>query len=365
MKKISIVLLIVIFGIQNAFSQNVVITGNAKTYAGDVLQWRGYTNQITFHEKVLAECKVDAKGNFRFEINIKKPELSFIHLSVFKGILYIQPGKNYQIVLPQKQEKSKADELNPFFKETEFFVRCVEVDSTDLNVKIKYFDKLLDSYMAESFKQFKGKVSKNTVDSIIDLIEKEFPGKQNEYFANYRKYNYAAYRLIAYERNKEKFIENNFLNKPILWNNPAYMDLFNRIFNNYLKILYRDPKGKAIPYNLIKRKSLTGLKSCLDSFPYLQNDTLKDLVILKSLYDNFYKDDFPHASILFMIDSVQYSTDVPEIELISDNIKQKLTTLLLNYPAPDFKLKNVKGKEISLSDYRGSFVCLNFCTPFL
>lgn len=363
MNKISLIILLMIFFVQTVFGQNVVITGNAKTYAGKVLQWRSYSDQITFHEKILAESKVNAKGDFKFEINVDKPLISFIHLNVFKGILFIEPGKSYQIVLPERQEKSKADELNPFFKETEFFIRCVHIDSSDLNVKIKMFDKLLDSYMTESFKQFKGKVNKTTVDSIINLIEKKFSANQNEYFNNYRKYNYASYRLVAYERNKERFITTNFSNKKILWNNPAYMDLFNRVFYNYLKTLYRKPKGKAIPYNLIKRKSLSGLKSCLDSFPYLQNDTLKDLVILKSLYDNFYKDDFPHESILFMIDSVQYDTDVPEVRLIAKNIKQKLTTLLLNYQAPDFKLKNSKGKSVSLSNYKGSFVYLNFCTP--
>ncbi len=363
MKNLYYTLFNILFFVQTMFGQNVVITGNAKTYAGDVLLWKTYTDQITFSEKVLAQSKVDTKGNFRFEFTIDEPTVSFIHLNVFKGILYVEPGKNYQIVLPQKQKKSKADELNPFFKEMEFFIRCLQIDSNDLNVKIKKFNKLLDNYMANSFKQFKGQVGKTVVDSIIHLIEKEFSGEQSEYFNNYKNYNYAAFRLVAYERNKEKFIGKYFSNRKILWNNTAYMDLFNRVFNNYLKTLYRNPKGKAIPYNLIKLKSLTGLKSCLDSFPYLHNDTLKELVILKSLYDNFYKDDFPQSSILFMIDSIQYDTDVPEIEKVAENIRKKLTTLLLNYPAPDFKLKNSKGKFMSLSNFKGDFVYLNFCTP--
>lgn len=363
MKKLLFSFFILIFFVQAILGQKVTISGNAKTYAGDILQWRTYTDQITFNEKVLNKCKVDSEGNFRFEFTIDEPIISFIHLNVFKGILYLQPGKSYRIVLPEKQNKSKADELNPFFKEMEFFIRCVQINNNDLNVKIKRFDKLLDNSMAKSFKQFKGQVGKNVVDSIVRMIEKEFYADQNKYFNQYRQYSYAAFSLAAYERSKEKFIDNYFSNKKILWNNPAYMDLFNRVFNNYLKTLYRNPKGKAIPYNLIKLKSLTGLKSCLDSFPYLHNDTLKELIILKSLYDNFYKNDFPQSSILFMIDSVKYATDVPEIKNIAENIHEKLTTLLLNYPAPDFKLKNSKGKLMSLNNFKGNFVYLNFCTP--
>ena len=351
------------FFVQTMFGQNVLIKGNAKTYAGDILQWKTYTDQITFNEKILDECKVDNNGNFEFKINIEKPIVSFIHLNVFKGILYIEPDKKYQIVLPKKQKKSKADELNPFFKESEFFIRCLQTDSSYLNAQIKKFDKLLDYYMTESFKQFKGKVQKTVVDSIIRKIDQNFEHTDNDFFNDYKEYSYAAYRLIAYERNKEKFISQYFSHRQILYDNPAYMDLFNRIFNNYLKVLYASPKGKAIPYNLIKLKSLSGLKACLDSFPYLQNDSLKELVLLKSLYDNFYKDDFPKSSILFMLDSIQQATQIPEIQNIAQNITKKLTTLLIGYPAPDFKLKNSKGKLLSLKDYKGDFVYLNFCTP--
>ena len=363
MKKTGTLLIIIFAFINIVNAQNVIITGNAKTYAGDELVWKTYSDQITFTEKQLGVCKVNNNGDFKFSINIKRTNISFIHLSVFKGVLYLEPEKSYHIVLPEKVTKLPEDELNPFFEETEFFVRCINSDTTDLNYLIKKFDKLYSIYLNKTFNQFKGKVGKPVIDSIVELIEKEFPKNKNQYFNNYKEYNYAAMRLIAYERNKKRFLNQNFANKEILYNNPAYMDLFNRVFANHLSVLYREPKGKIIPYNLIKQKSLSSLKSTLDSFPYLTNDTLQDMVILKSLFDNFYKEDFPRSSILFMLDSIELVTNVEEIKTTAKNINNKLTTLLAGFSAPNFELKDVKGNLVSLENFKDKFVYLNFCNP--
>jgi len=362
--KHQILLYLLFFSFTNSnFAQSVKITGNAKTYAGDSLYWKTYSDQITFTEKQLAACKVANNGDFEFNLAIEKPSISFIHLNVFKGILYLEPGKSYRIFLPQKVKKLPEDELNPFFEETEFFIRCKNIDSTDLNYYIKKFDRLYDTSIAKSFKQFKGKIAKSVVDSMIQLMENEFSMCKNEYFNNYRTYSYASYRLIAYERNKKRFMNEYFANKEILFNNPAYMDLFNNVFSNHLSVLYREPKGKAIPFNLIRQKSLSKLKSTLDSFPHLTNDSLQEIVILKSLFDNFYKEDFPQKPMLFMIDSIEISSRTKEIRTIAKNIKNKLTKLFPGYDAPNFNLVDKNNKAFSLESFKGEFVYLNFCNP--
>ena len=188
----------------NLFAQQVVIKGNAKSYAGDTLIWSYYEEQVTFEEKMLDKCKVEENGDFEFRLTISETLLSFIHLNVFKGILYIEPGQEYQIVLPQKVNKLPEDKLNPFFEETEFYVRILDTEETELNQQIKAFNKLYDKYLAKYFQQFRGKLSKTTADSIISAIEKDFPNKSNRFFNDYKKYKYASLRLMAYERNKEK-----------------------------------------------------------------------------------------------------------------------------------------------------------------
>ena len=361
LKTISIVS---IFLLATALSaQQVTIKGNAKSYAGDTLVWSCYQDQVTFTEQELAKCKVLEDGSFEFRITINETILSFIHLNVFKGILFIEPGKTYEIVLPRKVNKLPEDELNPFFEETEFYVRTLNTDETDLNPQIKYFDKAFDKYLSNYFQQFKGKLSKTIADSIVGAIEAELPNTNNQFFNDYKKYNYASLRLMAYERNKEKLIEKYFYNQPVLYQNPAYMDMFNQLFTNYLSHFSKTKEGKPVPYFLIRLKSLEKIKSAMDSVEVLSNDTLQEIIISKSLFDNFYKDDFPKESIIFMMDSLKISAGNTQNRIIAKNIYDRITNLLIGYIAPDFQLPDAKGKLKSLSQFKNKFIYLNFVNP--
>ncbi len=344
-------------------AQQVIIKGNAKSYAGDTLVWSCYEDQITFEEKDLAKCKVSQNGDFEFNIALDETVLSFIHLNVFKGILFIEPSKTYEIVLPKKVNKLPEDELNPFFEETEFYVRTLNSNETELNYLVKSFDKEFDNYLSYYFQQFKGKLDKLIADSIIDAIEKKLPNTNNQFFNDYKKYNYASLRLMAYERNKDTLIENYFYEKPILYQNPAYMDMFNQLFTNYLSYFSKTKEGKPVPYFLIKLKSLEKIKSAMDSVQVLSNDTLQEMIISKSLFDNFYKDDFPKESIIFMMDSIRINAGTPQNRIIAKNIYDRITNLLIGYIAPDFQLPDLKGQLRSLSQFRNKFVYLNFVNP--
>lgn len=346
-----------------AHAQMVTIKGNAKSYAGETLKWKCYEEQITFAEKELAQCKVGQNGDFEFKFSISETLLSFIHLNVFKGILYIEPGKEYEIVLPQKVNKLPEDELNPFFEETEFYIRVLNAGDNELNQKIREFNRLYDSYLSKYFQQFKGKLSKTIADSIFNALEKEIPDDNNTFFKNYKKYNYASLRLMAYERNKEKLIDKYFHNKAILYQNPAYMDMFNQLFSNYLSYFSKTRKGKRLPYYLIRTQSLQKVKSVLDSVEVLRNDTLQEMIICKSLFDNFYKDDFPKESIIFMMDSLKISAVNEQNRIIARNIYNRITNLLLDYIAPDFEFPDADNQLHSLSGYRNKFVYLNFVNP--
>jgi hypothetical protein len=356
-------LIIAIFLSFNAPAQQVVIKGNAKSYAGEVIKIKCYEDQISFKEKELSRCIVDTNGNFLFKFEIKETLISFIHLNVFKGILYIEPKKEYEIVLPRKVNKLPEDELNPFFEETEFYVRILNQGENDLNRLIEKFHKQYDDYVNRYFYLFKGKLDKNIVDSITIAIDQSFTGVDNLFFNQYKEYNYFSLRQMAYERNKEKLIESAFYKKPILYQNPAYMDLFNQVFSNFLAYYSKTKQGEKIPYYLIKEKSLKLIKKALSDTAILQDDNLQDLIIAKSLFENFYKDDYPKESIVFMMDSLKIASKTKEIRIIANNIYDKITSLMVSYPAPDFELPDKNNKLQSLSGLNGKFVYLNFIDP--
>ncbi len=363
MYRAKLLLIIIFIFLSNlVFSQKVIVSGNALTYAGDELSITTYSDQITFTEKTITKSIVDKDGNFTFEFTINKPIITFIKLKVFKGFLYVEPNNSYKIVLPQKVEKSQKDKLNPFFKETEFYVRLISGDKNNLNFGIKKFDYFIDMYTNKYFKKFAGKVNKSKIDTAINFINKKTNDINSSFFNDYKHYNYESLKYVAYNRNQNNILKTCFSNKKILYNNPAYMDMFNQIFKNFFSIYYKTKSGKQIAYNIVKQKSLFNLKQSIKKHEAINNDSLCELIILKSIFDSFANKSFPENDLIVLLDSISVMSNIEEHKIIANNIKQKYSKLMLGYSAIDFLLPNKKGKLKGLRDFKGSFIYLNFCT---
>ncbi len=341
-------------------SQPITIEGNAKSYAGDMLYLHSYSDLISKKVNTIAECKVAKNGDFKFVFTSKHVLYTFIDLDVFKIFLYVEPNKKYTIVLPKKTKKLPEDKLNPFFEATEYSAKLLNTNDAELNTRIRKFDKLYDFYL-QKYLGTSRRLSLTMVDSIVKSVEKDMPKSgNNPFFEDYKTYSYAYLKFMAYGQNKEKLMRQYFAGKPILYNNTSYIRLFNSLFDNYLSYFAKTKKGKKVPQYLIRYRSLRAVKSIMDSVDYLANDTLQELIICKSLFDNFYAEDFPGKSIIAVIDSVKHFGVNAQNRLAASNIYDEITNLLVGYDAPDFSLRNQYRQKYSLHRLRGNFVYLNF-----
>jgi peroxiredoxin len=93
----------------------------------------------------------------------------------------------------------------------------------------------------------------------------------------------------------------------------------------------------------------------------LTDDTLREFVILKNLYDEFYKDQFSRSSMLDILDTLILVSPVSRHREIGRTIKDKVTKLLVGHAPPAFSLYNRDSTLVSLSDFEGQYVYLNFC----
>ncbi|UCH15319.1 MAG: redoxin domain-containing protein, partial [Bacteroidales bacterium] len=91
-------------------------------------------------------------------------------------------------------------------------------------------------------------------------------------------------------------------------------------------------------------------------------DTIIELVIIKGIYDEFYDDNFSRSGLLNILDSLIVNTEIQQLKLIGKNVKSKITRLVSGYFPPEFELYDSDSNLIKLSDFRGKYVYLNFCT---
>ena len=342
-------------------SQETSVYGNAPDYKGEEIVFYHISDFITSTETEVGRCRVDESGNFNCNIKILETTYVFSYLGIYKVYFFAEPKQKYQILLPPKEDKTEAQRLNPFFRETDLQIGILNIDKTDINYLINSFDLAFNANFDQIVMDaYKGK-NKLDIDSLINLIETKYKNIGNKYFDAYRTYRYGLLRQVTFYKKSTSISNELFLNKPVLYNNPSYMELFNLVYDKYFLFISRSTSGSEIAKDISVR-SLSKLKETLSDSEVLSNDTLMEMVILKALYDEFFSDNFSRSALLTLLDSVYRSTRNPEHLLIAENIRNKITKLLPGFVPNSFILKDVNGNEINLDKFEGKYVYLNFCT---
>lgn len=365
LKKISFIVLIISLFSVNTKAQdglrdkNINLSGTALSYAGDILEFKKFADPISKKEEAVGSCKVDAEGNFLFSFSIKKTNLTYINLEVYKGLLFLEPEKEYKIKFPKKRLKTEQDKLNPFFKQGEFIIGIANIDTLNLNYAVLRFDERLDNYLKNSFLKLI-KADRKSVNEEIQKIEQEFSWCDNSYFRDYTYYKFAEIKHLSYERNKEFIIRKYLTDKKILYDNLAYFDFFNQLFDNCLLDFSKETQYRDIPKAILKDKSFKNLKKILSKNPIFKNPEFCELVILKGLHDAYFSRSFNSEVILVLLKQAEKQAVTDYHKEIAKNIIEKASQLMEGLPAPVFELKDKNGKIVSLKDFKGRFVYLNF-----
>ena len=391
-----IVLLLLIPGY--LFSGNVNIFGNAPEYKNETLVFYTFSDQITYNEKQLASCDVQLDGSFSCSFEVSQTSYVFLHLGIYEAFLFIEPGKTYEIILPEHKSKSIADELNPYFKSVQYHLGIENITDQELNYQLAYFDevysRMINNSLYQSYEQLKKRnanskynkvdtafsdkaysraVNNNSqliyqnlkeldADKEIQKIDSIFSNDTNQFFRDFRKYKLASFLHLSSQEKMKSISNTYFLDNPILYHNPAYMSLFNEVYKEYFIYFGRTEYGSQIYTDINKLNSYSALNSTLQKDSILMNDTLCELVILKCLYDEFYNDKFSRKAMLTILDSLEMETTHTEHKLIARNIKNKVTKLMVGYKPPQFNLFDKDSNLVSLNDFQDKYVYVGFCT---
>ena len=354
-------LAIFIVAINFGINGQVTIKGNAPTYAGSEIIFKILSDPITLAESEIAKCKVQKNGDFSMVFKTNEITCVFSYLGVYKGFLFVEPGKTYEISLPEKVDKTEGDKLNPFFEETEFQFSVKKVSEADLNFLILTFDDAYLPYLSMFAKNTHLKNTKALVDSAIVSLKKINLNSNNQFFKNYVNYKIGNLNYLALQQKSKSISNDYFQKKPVLLNNPAYVELFGQLYGKYLFFFGRTTNGKRVYDDVNKDKSYSKLCQTLKSDSVLQNDTLRELVILKNIHEEFYAANFSRSGLLQILDSLSCTTKIENHKRFALNIRNKITKLMPGFEPPPFELLDKDSNLVKLVDLKGKYVYLNFC----
>lgn len=359
LKTIFIILCLFIAG--KAMATPVKITGKATDYALNLIELNISHDYISEEKIKLGDIRFGADGFFELQFDLAETSLCFADFDGYHGMIYLEPGKSYQILFPPKRTLTEAQKRNPFTKPEPIWFGIANPAKDDLNLLIQQFEQSYIKYENIYFDQIFINKSGSLVDTVKHILNKEFPKTNNSFFEFHKLFRKANLEFALHQGKSATFTESYFRETQPIYNLAAYSNLFNQVFLNYFSFLdntIRNPEFK----NMINAAKLQQLDDYFQKqFHY--NKGLAHWIMLKSMKDAYYSGNFAKASILKMLDQVKdagWSNYEQKTALL---IRGKLTYLTSGTLPPAINLKDVNGRAIHFSDYQNTYIYLHFTEP--
>ena len=337
------------------------VFGNAKEYANSELIFYRYQDRITYIKEEVFRLRVDGEGNFVADFEIDRITYIFAEFGVYYVYFYAEPNGNYEIILPEYVERTNAELFNSYFEPTEMHLGIKNMKDTDLNYLIMDFDYYFNRYYNLKMEDLYINGLKTDVDTFINNINSRYKKYSNTYFQQYRRYRIAALKEMVTKREYESaLVYSYYSNKEILYDNPAYMDLFNSIYNNYFDNYLVSPGGADLYRIITYGHSISLLHKLIGSNPKHKRKQFRELVMLKGLNDAFANDNLQWLPLLLTLDSLYITTEYPIHQQIAQNIADNSLTMAKGTVALPFELPDTVGNMMSLSDFKGKYLYLQF-----
>lgn len=340
-----------------SYSQNVKIKGKAhNSHIGKAINLLAFNDLITYTQTRECSDTIDSEGYFELNLQIDHTQPVFLQVDNLVGKVYIQPDFVYGVTFPAKDPnkdvRGGADE--------EVLIGILSADTTELNTLIIDYNRLYNKMFESAESEFLNKNRiYNKLDTLRLIASWRYKNNKNNYFKTYVEYSIAESNSNV-SRRKTFLADNYILNKPVQHNHFEYMWFFNAYFRGYLEAYSSTKKNENIHHLINSVTQYKDIDAFVKADPLLANDTLRELVIIKNLWDFYYNPNFNYEMILSIIEQISSTTKIKEHKKILNNVLQIAYNLYVGQPAPNFEAVDRTGKIVSLSDYKGRYVYLNF-----
>jgi peroxiredoxin len=351
----------IVFFVVTCFSflsvaQQVVIKGSAPSYEYKEISAWAVNDYISHTQRKLTYSTVDSAGNFLLELSTK--EIQYITLQIDKSIasLYIEPNASYEVIV-QKPDSTTYHNKN-LLHDVELSIKLKS--KTEINALTMDYDKRFDDFLTFYYPDFVKRSSHKAIDSFKIVIQKYYGDVKNEYLDTYVNYSIASIQQKTNYSN-QKLFDTYLDKKPIQYNNPEYMNFFNTFFKEKLHNFSLTRAGEPVFFQINNRGSFKGTMMVLERDPFLKNDTIRELVLLKGLLESYYDNSFSKPSIIGVLKQLTEESANPVHQQIATNILNSFSKLKPGAPAPFFELPDKTGKTISLDELRNKhYIYLTF-----
>ncbi len=353
------ILLISLFGFLscnlNLFSQNVTIKGKVQTTEPEpLIRLITFDEMLTGEKTTIFETKADTEGNFTVEIDIDETTLAQIAVNLERTDILLSPNSSYDIdiVIPRQESNTS------YFEREKPTLKMNEVNDDGLYFQYHMSNMIIDDFLLNNFNQIYRSRKISLLDSLDAEINKELGEIKSDFVKDNIRYRKAAIQMVINNDNAKKVINQHFNKQDILYSQPAYMDLFQEIFTDYLSSNQFSPSD--ISNNLYTNYD-SFLKYIKEKDAFLaENQNLAEIIIAWNLKRMYYEMPNDKKQIIGYLDLSSKRSKNSKNKEVIDNIIKQINHLSFSSDAPQFSLRDNNGNDIKLSDYKDEVILVQF-----
>jgi len=328
---------------------------SAPEYAGSSFTFYTIPNFLTDKQEIIAEGVVDEKGEFKVEFNVPTTIPIYSEFGIYKGWIVADPGVSYNLLLPPKKDNTSS---NPFFKPTPIHLGIKDCQPSATNALIDDFDRQYKWLMGRNYNTIFFRRSLETAVGVIDTLKLKFPATTNQYFELFKTYKYAMIKYMALIQDPAPVIEEYFINQPILFSQPEYCELFDKLFTKYLQYSTQQVDGQKISV-MLNSGSYEQLMEWL-TVDIGFDQSLSEAVILRGVKPLFYSKKFNSVGLFNLLQKISDTSAMAIHKTTASKIFNELARTRYGAMASELSLLDLNGNMVTWENFAGKYVYLCF-----
>lgn len=332
------------------------IWGTAPGNEGNVIGIYQYDDYITYTEHKLNETIVGDSSKFSMTVEVTEVTSLVVRCKNIYATVYAEPGRKVEVIFPQRDPKRHISPDVDYQEDLSIYTE----DSTDMNFLADDYNTKFYKWWGKNYIYFVSKDSSGILDSFRVRMKKHYAFVKNPYFMPWMEYGIASIEdatLQSQVSSAKKYLAN----RPIFYHNSEYMSFFNNFFKDYVYKWSGRKEGSGIAFTINSMVSYDSLLGTMKHLPFVKNDTLRELVMLKGLFEIYDNPAFDARNVLAIAQQASILSKIPEHRRIARNIVSFYSKLKRGSLAPHFIANNRLGNEVDiLEQNKGKYVYLFF-----
>ena len=356
-------LILMLFGSFSVQSLPITIYGNSAAGSAYIFRLYVIEDALSGLVRVADQQRPNQKGGFILGFEAQKIQEVKIMVGMQSMKFYAIPGHTYHLNF----NEITLENQNVFLPQTPLQVIFEEEDM--LNIVIDGFNYDYQKFLENDFLFLVKNRDRSRYEEFATDVKEKMDktilqdSVSSLFFKNYIYYRLADLRLAARLQKEQELGLETLSNKPITLHNPAYIDFFKKYFKNYLHEWKNGEDYDKLKELINLGPPIKELDDLLGKNPVLVEEKLRELLLLYSLKQSFYKSDFSRESINTLLIERSKNSKFKELQHIALNLNTTLNRFVKGETPPSINLVNQFGEKKSLSNYSGTKTYLMFVDP--